>query len=203
MKFSHTQKCPLSWNFTLLAINITSTWYKGFPWQGGSEWKWLLCACNVVTSVHFHLLCCSMPVVWGYFSSKAVTKSIHWHAASSRHCSKLSNEMSFDICDEGMQILLMVSFIFLFISPLPSFSVQNSGCICVQRLLQAQEKNRKYYHFLLINPVRDKPCWRTYCADWDSGLPLKCFFLNCFFCSFGWHTETTKKLRLMSFIWGQ
>lgn len=39
---------------------------------------------------------------------------------------------------------LMVSFIFLFISLVPLLSVQNGGCVRVQRLLQAQEKNCKY-----------------------------------------------------------
>ena len=46
-----------------------------------------------------------------------------------------------------MQEPLMVS---LSISPLPLCSVQDSGRICLQRLLQAQEENRKYSRLLCL-----------------------------------------------------
>lgn len=86
----------------------------------------------------------------------------------------------FDVCDEGAQTLLMVSFIFLFISLLPSSSVQNSGCICVQRLLQAQEKNRKYYFFLIFCWLVQRHAALEGCTVW-TGLPLKCFFRITFY----------------------
>ena len=113
------------------------------------------------------------------------------------------NRVIFDTFDEERQTPLMVSLIFPFISPLPSFSVQNSSRVCVQRLLQAPEKNRKYYfsHFLLINSVIDTLCLegRTVWIGapgflWSAFLKIASFF---------WHIDTTKKLRLMSLIRGQ